>query len=133
VHIKRISYALILLFFVAWSAQAKPAARWVELHKDADWNKFPDSEIQRFVGRLQYLEGSADVGFVQRYNPYKLKLKVPGEAKGALPQVMDVYGRSPELKSFRGHNVEIRGKRVQMEVEGQWFDEIWPVEIRALD
>lgn len=100
---------------------AQPSKEWVKVNPEADWNNFPESEIQEFEGCLEVDEESETISFVMRFNPFKLKMD---RAR------LDVYGRSPVLEEYVGKQVVIRGKRVQDEIEGQVFDEIWPVSIK---
>ncbi len=125
---------LLILSFLTLAltsgTHGEPKSEWVELHLDADWNKFEKDETQIFEGILEYVEDPETISFVMRFNPYKLALVQPGEEPSSGSLRLDVYGRSPDLKPFVGKRVQIEGKREQMEVEGTFFDEIWPARVR---
>ena len=123
---KRALFLTLLALAMTSGGRAEPSQKWVELHPDADWNKFSSEEIQEFTGCLELEPNPETISFVMRFNPYKLATQGSKER-------LDVYGRAPELETFVGRQVVIRGKRVQSEVEGVLFDEIWPTAIRATE
>lgn len=128
---KKLLLLSLLTFALVSGSHGEPTSEWVELHPDADWNKFDHDETQIFEGLLEYEEDPETISFIMRFNPYKLVLVQPGENPGPGHLRLDVYGRSPDLKPFVGKRVQIEGKREQMEVEGAFFDEIWPARVRA--
>jgi hypothetical protein len=123
---RRLALGLFALALTS-ATQGQPPHDAIKLNVGADWNQFAPEEVQEFEGVLLVEEDPETVSFVMRFNPYKLKLSAPAD------KTLDVYGRDPKLKPFVGRQVTISGKRVQDEIEGVFFDEIWPVTIRALD
>ncbi|MBN1434362.1 hypothetical protein JW921_06335 [Candidatus Fermentibacterales bacterium] len=103
--------------------QPEPA-EWVVLFPDQDWNDFAPEQVQTFEGVVLYEAEDPLPSYVQRHNEYKL---------GMEDGTIDIYmGSSDELRPFIGRRIEIRGVIVDMEVEGQYFVEIWPTEYRPL-
>ncbi len=97
---------------------------WLELHPKATWNDFDPSELERFEGRVVRASRPGKFTFVQRFNPYRLKMK---------NRTLEIYGDAPWLREHVGERVLLEGKRVQMAVEGRVFNEIWPTRACSLD
>lgn len=108
------------------SGDREPVSEWIEVFAEQEWHDSQADEVSTFSGTLTHVPGDSQPSFVMRYNPYKLELS-SGDG------LRDVYcGSSDELLPFVGAPVEIQGRLVIMEVEGQVFNEIWPVRIRKL-
>jgi hypothetical protein len=93
------------------------------LFPDEEWNKFPAEEIQTFSGTL--VKASVDQSAIlQREYTYRL---VESDSK-----TTDIYtgGENDILNSHLNHQVEIKGKLVEFELEGTNIREIWTSEIK---
>ncbi|MBI3926823.1 MAG: hypothetical protein HY319_14900 [Armatimonadetes bacterium] len=114
----------ILLFFLLsiMSAVADHGKGWTELEPVQPPS---DETVQQFRGTLRHVPDPNEISFVMRYNPYKLELE-PGVTQ-------DVHYHGDDLKKLVGKKVVFEGYRVQMEVEGQNFDEIWPLRVKLAE
>lgn len=87
------------------------------------WYKKRAGKEQTFEGVLTKVKRAGGIGF-GRFNPYRLRM-----SNG----VREVYmGGRKTIEPYLGQRVRIRGKAVDMRVEGQFHREIWPAELRTL-
>lgn len=119
------SLMFTMLFILTMGCQKKvEPGKWEPLFKDATWNKFPAEELTDYAGTIKYVPPKKEHSFVQRYNPYKLILNSR--------ETVDIYcGSSNALKVYIDRKVVLRGKVVELEVEGELFREIWPTAIKS--
>lgn len=124
-HARFTFLAVYLLFILAAGCQKKvEPGKWEPLFPEATWNKFPAKEFKDYAGTIRYLPATKEQSHLQRYNPYKLELNSR--------ETVDIYcGGSNVLKKFADRKVIIRGKVVDLEMEGVLFREIWPVAIKS--
>ena len=114
---------LALILAMACQKKVEPG-KWEQLFEEATWNKFPTEELKDYAGVIQYFPPTKEHTFVQRYNPFKLVLNSR--------ERVDIYcGGSNALKIYVDRKVIVRGKVVELEVEGELFREIWPTAIKA--
>lgn len=113
---------LALLNPVVHADKDEPAGK--ELFAKEDWYKDQAGKEEEFTGELSK-EKAGGIGF-GRFNPYRLTVK-----DGKRVSVFEVYvgGKTTILDDFVGKRVTIKGKRVDMEVEGKEHREIWPASI----
>ena len=104
-------------------APAKPAvvpAEWVKVFADENWYKQQAGEEQVFKGKLAGIPEAGGASTLMRTSYYTL-----GE------RTLYTGGkRIQALDALVGRAVEIRGKAVDMELEGQKVREIWPATVR---
>jgi hypothetical protein len=98
------------------------AAGYQEVSSGEKWYRDSKEKEQAFTGRLESLPAPAEVGITMRAHFYKLgdRLVFTGGRK------------NKALDSLVGKNVEIRGKAIDMELEGQQLHELWPALIRPI-
>jgi hypothetical protein len=100
----------------------RPAAgEWRKLFADEAWYKNQAGQEQVFTGTLEgipVVEGM--VTTLQRDSYYKLGGRT----------IYTGAKKLPALDQLVGKKVEIRGKPVDMNLEGQNLKEIWPAEVR---
>jgi hypothetical protein len=120
-----VSMSLCLMLVLAPGCQKKlEPGKWEPLFANATWNKFPAEELRDFAGTIKHFAPTKEHGYVQRYNPYKLVLNSK--------ETVDIYcGGSNELRNYIDRKVILRGKVVELEVEGELFEEIWPSAIKC--
>ena len=93
---------------------------WTKLYADEAWYKRRKGEERSFMGTLQAVPGAGGPSTLMRTAHYKLgKWRLYTKAK-----------KHPALDKFIGKGIEIRGKSVEMNLEGQHLQEIWPGSIR---
>ncbi len=119
------SLILIIFFILTMGCQKKvEPGKWEPLFEDATWNKFPAEELTDYAGTVKYVPPTKEDFLLQRYNPYKLMLNSR--------ETVDIYcGNSQALKIFIDRKVVLRGKVVELEMEGELFREIWPTAIKC--
>ena len=100
-------------------AGAPATAEWVTLFADQGWYKGQKGDEQIFRGKLEGLQPPG-IGTLMRNAHYKLgdRTIYTGAKKIAA------------LDAFVGQDVEIRGKPVDMSLEGQNLKELWPAAVR---
>ena len=101
----------------------EPAAdAWGRLFADEGWYKQQAGEEQVFRGKLvAILEPPQAKSTLMRSSLYRL-----GERT-----IYTVARKVPALDALVGKDVEIRGKAVDMNLEGQNLKEIWPAAVRV--
>jgi hypothetical protein len=104
------------------AANNKIAAKaWRDVNKnDKHYRDMKDDKEQTFTGLLEANPNAEGPSTLQRTRHYKLGDKM----------IFTAGKRHPALDEFVGKKVEIRGKAVKMELEGQQLDELWPGQIR---
>jgi len=111
----------IFIFLLALVALTLTTSNWEVLFPNEQWNKFETKEIQTFSGVLKQ-KTSDGLSFMQRDIHYILETK-DGQ--------IDVYApRSSLNQMYINQKVEIKGKFVSMELEGNFIKEILPSEIK---
>jgi hypothetical protein len=101
-------------------AEKEPVGNWKKLYEDEPWYKNHKQPEQVFRGTLQRHQ-EPEFSILQRPHRYKLgdRFIYPGK-------------EHPELEKLVGQEVEVRGKRYDVELEGQSVREIWPAAVRAM-
>lgn len=105
---------------LAEQADAKKDAPWEKLFENEDWYKGAAGKEQVFRGKLEAIPDSGAATTLQRTSYYKLgdRTLYTGAKK------------VPALDKLVGKEVEIRGKPVDMNLEGRSLKEIWPAAVR---
>jgi hypothetical protein len=113
----------LLVLFAGCQKKVEPG-KWEPLFEDATWNKFPAEELKDYAGTIAHSPPTKEQRLAQRYNPYKLILNSR--------ETVDIYCcGSNALKAYVDRKVILRGKVVELEVEGELFREIWPTAIKC--
>lgn len=113
----------------AWSmawADDKPTsapANWVKVGEDEAWYQSEKKAEQVFRGTLQAVPNADKPGILMRTSYYRL-----GERT-----VFTSAKKVAALDERIGKMVEIRGKAVDMELEGQNLHELWPGAVRTVE
>ncbi len=102
-------------------AAAAGGGKWQDLFATKDWYKNQRGAEQVFKGKLVAVGRAGGDSTLMRTSHYKL-----GERT-----IYTGARKSPALDKLVGKNVEIRGKPVDMNLEGQSLKEIWPAAVRA--
>ena len=104
-------------------SETKSTRKAVTLFAKEDWYQKQPGKVQEFEGELQKVV-RAGVGF-GRSNPYRLKMDRDSR---------EVYvgGKRKLLDDYVGQRILLRGKAVDMRVEGRVHREIWPADVVAL-
>jgi hypothetical protein len=106
----------------ATDTAADARGEWSRLFADEDWYKQTGVEEQVFQGKLESVQEPVSDA-VQRSMLYRV-----GE------RTIYTGGRKvAALDTLVGSEIEIRGKAVDMAVEGQAFREVWPAFVRGVD
>jgi hypothetical protein len=100
----------------------------LELFAKEDWYKDQKGKEDDFVGVLQFKDPKGAVGF-GRVNPYTL---VMGDGDKKTTREVYVGGKPELLTPYIGKKVKLTGKAVDMEVEGQKHNEIWPARLELI-
>lgn len=120
------SFPLAWLFVVslAQGMEAPDGGKTVKLFADEAWYKQHPGEEQAFEGMLEKVDRGGAFGF-GRFNPFRLTLK---------DDTREVYmgGQLRTLEPFVGKRIRLRGKAVEIGVEGKRHREIWPAELVVL-
>jgi hypothetical protein len=104
----------------AKAATGGAAGAWTKLFADEGWYKRRKGQERSFMGILQAVPGAGGPSTLMRTAHYKLgKWRLYTKAK-----------KHPALDKLVGKGVEIRGKAVEMNLEGRHLQEIWPGSIR---
>ena len=99
---------------------ASSAGEWVKLFADEGWYKQQAGEEQVFRGKLEAVQ-PPQISTLMRNSFYRL-----GERT-----IYTGARKLPALDALVGRDVEIRGKPVDMNLEGQNLKELWPAAVRA--
>ncbi len=96
------------------------AAGYQEVSSGEKWYRDSKEKEQAFTGTLESLPAPAEVGVTMRAHFYKLgdRLVFIGGKK------------NKSLDALIGKTVEIRGKAIDIELEGQQLHELWPALVR---
>lgn len=95
--------------------------RWVRLFADEEWYKRQVGPERLFTGELKAIKVDPDmVTTLQRTSYYSLGPRT----------IYTGAKRLPALDALVGKVVTIRGKAVDMALEGQMVSEIWPAQVR---
>src|SRR5258706_1411559 len=96
------------------------AAGYQEVSSGEKWYRDSKEKEQAFTGTLESLPAPAEVGVSMRNHFYKLgdRLVFIGGKK------------NKSLDALIGKTVEIRGKAIDIELEGQQLHELWPALVR---
>lgn len=98
----------------------RPGGKWVKLFADQPWYKGRKGAESMFSGTLQAVAGAGGMSTLMRTAHYRLgKWRLYTGAR-----------KHPDLDKLVGKGVQIRGKRVEMNLEGRHLKEIWPGHIR---
>lgn len=102
------------------AGRAAEPGQWQKLFADEDWYKGAEGKEQVFRGKLEAVPGAGGPSTLMRTSYYRLgdRTIYTGAKKVAA------------LDKLVGKSVEIRGKPVAMELEGQSLSEIWPAAVR---
>jgi type 1 glutamine amidotransferase len=103
-------------------ANQKVAVRgWKDVSRNEQWYKDKkDAKEQSFTGVLEAVPQPDRPTILQRAHHYKLGDRT----------VFTAGRKQPALDALVGKKVEIRGKAVDMELEGQNLKELWPGQVR---
>ncbi|MFQ5734252.1 MAG: hypothetical protein ACE5KM_20130 [Planctomycetaceae bacterium] len=122
----RICLFCLSLSFLATPALVaeKPALKKrLKLFAGETWYKKQAGKERSFEGVLTKAKRGGGIGF-GRFNPYRLRMD---------DGTREVYmGGRKVLDPYVGTRVRLRGKAVDMRVEGQFHREIWPAELATL-
>jgi type 1 glutamine amidotransferase len=104
------------------AANNKVAAKaWKEVSRnDKAYRDMKDVKEQTFAGVLEAVPNADGPSILQRAHYYKLGKKM----------IFTGGRKHPALDDLVGKKVEIRGKAVDMELEGQKLHELWPGQVR---
>lgn len=97
-----------------------------ELFRNADWYKKADAKEQILEGIVKLAPGNGKIGLPERYCTFRL---VVMEKRGPVSKPIYTGGHDELLAPYVGHLVEIVGKVVAVEVDGEKREEVWPAEI----
>ncbi|HYE19769.1 MAG TPA: ThuA domain-containing protein [Tepidisphaeraceae bacterium] len=100
---------------------ALAAKAFVKVSADEKWYKESKEKEQTFVGTLEAVPNAGGIGIVMRASHYKLGDRTVFTGGKKVKALDDLVGKK----------VEIKGKAVEMELEGQNLKEIWPGQVRA--
>lgn len=104
----------------AGNQDGKKEAKWEKLFEDEAWYKNTAGKEQVFRGKLEAIPNAGGPSTLQRTSYYKLGDRT-------------IYTGAKKVQALErlvGKQVEIRGKPVDMELEGQSLKEIWPAAVR---
>ncbi len=87
---------------------------------EKQYRDMKDVKEQNFTGTLEAIPEAGGVGTVMRTSYYKLGDK----------SVFTSAKKVAALDALVGKKVEIKGKPVDMELEGQHLHELWPIAVR---
>ncbi|MGQ9662307.1 MAG: hypothetical protein ACUVWX_08240 [Kiritimatiellia bacterium] len=124
---EKVGWAVTMLFLagLVWSrdgaGDASTAEGWIILFAGESWYRQQSGEERIFKGRLEAMQPEG-VGFLMRTAFYKL-----GERK-----IYTAGRKVPALDARVGKEIEVRGKAVDLELEGQTICEIWPAAVRDI-
>ena len=100
-------------------ASAPVGGEWTKLFADEKWYKDQAGKEEVFSGKLEAVpEGGP--GILMRTCYYKLGAR----------NVHTLAKKVPALDKLVGKKVELRGKAVDVELEGKNLHEIWPAAVR---
>jgi hypothetical protein len=93
---------------------------WQKLFADEEWYKKQKGEEHVFGGTLEGLPVDSGMNMMMRASFYKLGAR----------NLYTGAGKVAALDALVGKKVEIRGKAVEMDLEGQKLRELWPATVR---
>ena len=100
-------------------ASAPAGGEWTKLFADEKWYKDQAGKEEVFTGKLEAVpEGGPNI--LMRTCYYKVGAR----------NVHTLAKKVPALDKLVGKKVELRGKAVDMELEGKNLREIWPAAVR---
>lgn len=104
------------------AANAAVAARaWVDVSKNEKWyQEKKDVKEQVYTGKLTANPDAGGISTLQRTHHYKLDDK----------PIFTAAKKSDKLDKLLGQQVDIRGRVVDQELEGQKLSELWPASVR---
>jgi hypothetical protein len=102
------------------AADNAPGGNWVRIFADEDWYRQQAGEKRVFVGTLEAVK-PPELSTLMRQALYRLGDRT----------IYTAARKHPSLDAFVGKEVNLLGKAVDMELEGQSVREIWPESIRA--
>ena len=114
---------LLLAALCLTGAPAVAAEPWQPLFADADWYRSQSGQERDFSGVLEAIPPSGFLTTLQRDAQYRLGDRT----------LYTGAQRHPTLDALVGAPVVIRGKAVDMELEGTQVREIWPAAVRRGD
>lgn len=95
---------------------------WIELFADRRWYKNQAGKERVFTGVLQSVPGAGGPSTLMRAAYYRLgRYRIYTGAR-----------KHPALDKLVGKPVQIRGKAVEMNLEGRHLSEIWPAAVRRI-
>lgn len=95
-------------------------AKWTKLFADEPWYKRRKGAETSIMGTLQAVPNAGGMSTLQRTCHYRIgKYRLYTAAR-----------KHPDLDKLVGKPVQIRGKIVEMNLEGQHLREVWPAAIR---
>jgi hypothetical protein len=103
----------------ATGGSTNAGAEWVSLFADESWYKQQAGEERVFLGKLEAVK-PPQISSLMRNSLYKLGDRT----------IYTGVKKLPALDALVNRRVEIRGKAVDMNLEGQRIREIWPASIR---
>lgn len=106
--------------FTADDAKDAVKGEWQLLFANEDWYKQQDGKEQEFTGKLEAVPPLDGATMLMRDAFYKLGNRT----------IHTAGQKHPTLDKLVGKQVIIRGKAVDMELEGTNLHELWPVAIR---
>ena len=95
---------------------------WLELFAQAQWYKNQEGAEQQFTGILEAVPGAGGPSTLMRDAYYRL-----GQWR-----VYTGGRKHPALDRLVGRPVQLRGKAVELDLEGQHLREIWPGRVRPV-
>lgn len=101
------------------AADTPSPAEWIKLFADEDWYKGQAAPEEVFSGKLEAVQ-PPQASTLQRNSLYKLGNRT----------LYTGAKKMPALDVLVGKEVEIRGKGVEMSLEGRELFEIWPASVR---
>jgi len=104
------------------AAKADTGGKWLKLFADAPWYKRRKGTETQFMGTLQTVPRAGGASTLMRTSYYRLGRRT----------IYTGAKKHPVLDGLVGKGVNIRGKSVQMNLEGRELSEIWPGYIRRI-
>ena len=102
------------------AATAVAANDWLPLFADQNWYKGQAGAEEVIAGKLESVT-PPEISTLQRNSYYKIGARM----------IYTGAKKLAALDALVGKQVEVRGKLVEMNLEGQHLNEIWPAAVRA--